>query len=148
MAFRFSLQTVLQFRRSVEHQEEIRLRAIHQALRKVRHQIEQIAAAICQESELSRNEIEGGTTGAEIQFHAETHSALMEQQRRYQCELLRLAKICEQQQVVFNQARKQRETLESLRDRLLRDYETESRRREQRTIDELFLMRRIQKDRG
>jgi flagellar biosynthesis chaperone FliJ len=54
----------------------------------------------------------------------------------------------EQQWELLQQARRARETLESVRDQQLRVYQKEALRREQRSQDDLFLMRREYLRRG
>ena len=46
MAFHFPLQAVYQFRKSLEHQQELRLRAANQQVAKVHHLLEQTEAGI------------------------------------------------------------------------------------------------------
>jgi len=58
-----------------------------------------------------------------------------------QRELVRLQALRDEQQKIFQQARRERETFESLRDRQLREYQREAKRGEQRQQDDLFLMR-------
>ena len=141
MSFHFSLETILNLRRSVEHQEELRLRAVHQALRKVRHQIELLDSRIHQQKGQVREEVEKGTTGAEIQFHLQTQTGLQLTRKGLERESAKLEKVCVQQQQRFRHARQQREILESLREQRLSTYERERLRRDQRALDELYLLR-------
>jgi flagellar export protein FliJ len=48
----------------------------------------------------------------------------------------------DQQREIFQQARRARETLESVRDRQLLMHQKQAARREQRNMDDLFLLRR------
>ena len=54
----------------------------------------------------------------------------------------------DQQQKIFQLARRERETFESLRDHQLHEYERDARRREQRQLDDLFLLRQSYLKRG
>lgn len=56
--------------------------------------------------------------------------------------LAQLEKLRDQQYEVFRRARLQREILESVRDSQLREYRAQKTRRDQRSLDDLFLMRR------
>lgn len=80
---------------------------------------------------------------------AQLQAASLRQQREIlQCELLRLQNLRDQQQRAYRHARQQREIIESLRDRLLDEYERERSRREQRELDDLFLLRESYLRRG
>jgi len=84
----------------------------------------------------------GGTTGAELAFLQTTEGLLHAQRQEVEQELLRCQHVRDQQERVFRQARRERETFESLRDEQLRNYKREQSRREQRHLDDLFLMRK------
>jgi flagellar biosynthesis chaperone FliJ len=86
--------------------------------------------------------LSAGLTGAELQFDLLCNSALASYRKVLEKELAELEKLRDQQYEVFRRARLQREILESVRDGQLRDYRAQKIRREQRAIDDLFLMRR------
>ncbi|MGB8060865.1 MAG: flagellar FliJ family protein [Candidatus Sulfotelmatobacter sp.] len=142
MPFRFPLQALLHLRQSLEHQQELRLRAANQQVARVRHALEQLDDRIRQTQTLSSQYLAAGTTGAELSFLRSTEGLLQAQQQEVEYELLRCQHLREQQERVFRQARRERETFESLRDEQLRTYEREQARREQRRLDDLFLMRK------
>ncbi len=148
MAFHFALAAVLHFRQSVEHQQELRLRAANQRVARVRHLIEQMEAHR-QELRLTQSkELSAGTTAAELRFELQCEGELMRHRRELEQQLAGLEKARDQQREIFHQARRARETLASLRDRQLRLYQKELVRREQRSLDDLFLMRREYLRRG
>ncbi|HUI85512.1 MAG TPA: hypothetical protein VL240_14910, partial [Candidatus Binatia bacterium] len=68
MAFRFSLETVLHFRRSVEHQQELRLRAANQQVTRARHLVGHIDQQIAAERSGQAQHLAAGTTSAELRF--------------------------------------------------------------------------------
>ena len=142
MAFHFPLQAVLHFRKSLEHQQELRLRAANQQVARVRHLIEQMDQRRRQLDSTQTQQLSSGTTAAELQFGLLCDSELLRHRVVLEQELGRLQQLREQQRQVFQQARRARETLESLRDQQFRVYQKESARREQRSLDDLFLMRR------
>lgn len=142
MAFHFPLQAVLHFRKSLEHQQELRLRAANQQVARVRHLIEQMDQRRRQLDSTQTQQLSSGTTAAELQFGLLCDSELLRHRLVLEQELARLRQLREQQRQVFQQARRARETLESLRDQQFRVYQKESARREQRSLDDLFLMRR------
>jgi flagellar export protein FliJ len=142
MPFRFPLQALLHFRQSVEHQQELRLRAANQQVARVRHALEQLDGRIRQTQAVYSQYLAGGTTGAELSFLETTEGLLRAQRQEGEHELLRCQHVRDQQERVFRQARRERETFESLRDEQLRAYERDQSRREQRRLDDLFLMRK------
>lgn len=142
MSFRFPLEAVLHLRQSVEHQQELRLRTANQQVARVRHLIEQLDARIRQTHGLLLRDIAAGTTAAEMRFILASKASLQEYWQTIERELFRLEHLRDQQQRVFQQARRDRETLQSLHDHQLRDYERQAARSDQRRLDELFLLRR------
>jgi len=142
MPYRFSLEAVLHFRKSVEHQQELRLRAANQQVARVRRWIEQVDEKIQQAQAASARELAAGTTFAEVRFALAAEASLVTQRQTLEREWLKLETLRSQQQRIFQQARRERETFESLRNRQQREYERDQARREQRALDDLFLLRR------
>ncbi len=141
MAFYFPLQVLLHFRQSVEHQQELRLRAVNQLVARVRHLIEQIDARLQQLQTVQSHDLGVGTSGAELRFAVSCEENLQQQRQAMHHELVRLQTLRDEQQRIFQQARRERETFESLRDHQFREYQREAKRRQQRQQDDLFLMR-------
>jgi flagellar export protein FliJ len=148
MAFHFALQSVLHFRQTVEHQQELRVRAANQRVAGVRHNIAQLADALKQLQTISSQELARGTTSAELRFSLQAELALGQQRQDFEHELLRLSKLRDQQVKIFQQVRRERETIQALRDQQLHAHKREATRREQRRIDDLFLMQRSFRQRG
>ncbi len=142
MPFRFPLQALLHFRQSVEHQQELRLRAANQQVARVRHALEQLDGRIRHTQTLASQYLAAGTTGAELSFLRTREGFLHAQRQEVEHELVRCQHVRDQQERIFRQARRERETFESLRDEQLHNYEREQARREQRRLDDLFLMRK------
>lgn len=142
MAFRFALQSVLHLRESLEHQQELRLRAANQRMVKVRHQILQAEQQLRGLALTQAQELGTGTTAAELMFDAQCEAALHRHLRELTQQLAAAKKACDQQREIFQQAKREREKLENVRDQLARIYRKQAARREQRALDDLFLMRR------
>jgi flagellar export protein FliJ len=142
MAFRFSLQAVLHLYQSLEHQQELRLRAANQQVARVRHMIEQVDGHKRQNREQRSRDLQTGTTGAELEFERATEAALMRRKGELEAELVRVQQLRDEQQRNFRQARRRRETLSTLRETQLHLYQREAARREQRQQDDAFLLRR------
>lgn len=148
MAFHFPLQAVLHYREGIEHQQELRLRAANQLCARVRHLIEQIEGRLQQLHTSQSQDLSGGTSGAELRFSLSCATTLRQQWQALQKELQRLHTLRDEQQKIFQQARRERETFESLRDHQLREYQRDASRREQRQADDLFLLRQAYLRRG
>jgi flagellar export protein FliJ len=148
MAFKFPLEAVFHYRKSVEHQQELRLRTATQHVSRARHLLEQIDVRQTQMRTNRSQQLENGTTSAELYFGAMSESALGEQRQKVVVELNRLQKLRDQQFRIFQHARREREVFENLRDHQLREYKLDAARREQRDLDDLFLLRRSNQGRG
>jgi len=148
MPFTFPLQAVLHLRQSLEHQQELRLRAANQQVARVRHLLEQIDLHREQLQLLQGNDLTAGTTAAEMRFGLVCDGEILRHRRELEQQLLRLQQLRDQQREIFQQARRARETLESVRNRQLFLYRKQAARREQRNMDDLFLLRRYYLRRG
>jgi flagellar export protein FliJ len=148
MAFHFPLQAVFHFRQSVEHQQELRLRTANQQVARARRVVEQFDERIRQVQLRQCQELGAGTTSAEMRFALTGEAALRLQRQDAERDLARWQNLRDQQQKIFQLARRERETFESLRDHQLHEYERDARRREQRQLDDLFLLRQSYLKRG
>ena len=148
MAFHFPLQAVYHFRKSLEHQQELRLLAANQQVAKVHHLLEQTEAGIQELQVRHTRELGNGMTAAEMRFMFEASSVLAARRKDLERELTRLKNLRDQQQRVFQQARREREIFESLRDQQFRLYVRNQSRREQRQLDDSFLLRQFYMRRG
>jgi flagellar FliJ protein len=142
MPFRFALQPVLHLRQSLEHQQELRLRTANQQVARVRHLIEQLDAHRNDLDRQRSQELGAGTTAAEMRFELQREVELLRHRRELEQQLARLQQMRDQQRAALRQARQAREMLESLRERQFEAYRNESARREQRNVDDLFLLRK------
>src|SRR5579863_4528791 len=148
MAFHFPLQAVLHYRESLEHQQELRLRAANQQVARLRRVLEQYGARLLELRASQCQDLLAGTTAAELRFATLCESALQHHRQELERELQRLQVLRDEQQKLFVQARRQRETLAGLRDRQRLEYERTAARREQRQLDDTFLLRRAYLDRS
>jgi flagellar export protein FliJ len=148
MAFHFPLHAVLHFRQSIEHQQELRLRAAHQQVARVQYLIGQADLRWQELQSTQASELSAGMKAAELRFGLLCEVELLQYRRELERQLLQLQQLRDQQRALLQQARRARETLESVRDRQLREYQREALRREQRSLDDLFLLRREYLRRG
>jgi flagellar export protein FliJ len=91
---------------------------------------------------MEMGELSSGTSAAELQFALLREASLLLRRREFEQQLTRVQQLRDQQREIFQQARRAREMLESLRDQQLHLYKKDVSRREQRSLDDLFLMRR------
>lgn len=142
MAYRFALQSVLHLRQSLEHQQELRLRAVNQQVARVQHAIGQIDSRREQMRAARGQQLQRWMTAAEMRFELQCEEALLRLRRELEKQSARLQQLRDQQRAVLQQARQARETLEAVRDRQLQIYRQQAARRDQREQDDLFLMRK------
>lgn len=148
MPFHFPLQAVLHFRQSLEHQQELRLRAANQQVARVKRVLDQHGARVQELHANQRRDLLAGTTAAELRFAAMCESSLSHQRQELERELQRLQSLRDEQQRLFVNARRQRETLAGLRDGQQREHQRRAARREQRQLDDAFLLRRAYLERS
>jgi len=141
MSFHFPLHALLHYRQSIEHQEEIRLRAANQQVARVQHAIDQIDLRGRELLSTADAQLVSGISAAELQFGLLLEASWLQQRKELELQLTRVKHLGDQQRAIFQQARQARETLESVRDQQLQLYRKEAMRRAQRSLDDLFLMR-------
>jgi flagellar export protein FliJ len=141
MAFRFSLESILQLRRSQEQLERLKLEAIIWEQRQMRARLEGVIERSVESRHRFQQELAAGLTGSELQFQAMRQENTAAVRASLQDHLLELERSRLDQLLVFHKFRQRREILEKLRLRKLEVYAREQSRREQQELDDLFLMR-------
>ncbi|MBZ5597373.1 MAG: flagellar export protein FliJ [Acidobacteriia bacterium] len=142
MAFRFSLQTLLQFRKSVEHQQELLLQEANHQVTRVRHEIEGVDGFMAEMAARRARELDSGVSAAELQFENLCRLVLLEHRRQLQRALAEREEVRVNRSQAFHEARRRREVVDTLRRHQLQVHRQEQKRKEQRYLDELFLLRR------
>jgi len=148
MAFHFGFEALYRLRQSLEHQQELRLRTANQQVAKVRRAVEQLNEQLDQLRRCSSQNLASGMTAAEMHFILNGASCLVTRRQELEQLLARVCTLRDKQEKLFREARRERETLESLRDQQLRAYQQDQARRQQRSLDDLFLLRRSHLLRG
>jgi flagellar export protein FliJ len=148
MAFQFPLEAVFHYHKSVEHQQELRLRTANQHLARARHLLEQLDLRRAKLRANQAQHLEHGLTSAELHFGVLSEHALDQSRQQIVTEVARLQSLRDQQFRIFQHARRERESFASLRARQLREYNLDAARREQRNLDDLFLLRRNYQERS
>jgi len=142
MAFRFPLQALLRVRQSVERQQELRLQEAKQRVAAVERKVDEVERSRAALGQFEREELQIGVSAAQLQFDVLLRSVLMRQRKELETERARREELRDQRRRELQFARQQREAVESLRTQGLRAYREEQNRREQRRLDDLFLLRR------
>ena len=142
MSFRFSLGSVLRFRESMEQREYLELEKLYRETATLEEGLRQTVHLISAATVNRERRLMEGLQAADLISACEYERSL-----QMQCEVLRSrlrqAKMNWQKQLdVYQTARRKRETLEKLRSSHLDAYNREQAKREQSTLDDLFLSRR------
>ena len=145
MAFRFSLAALLKLRSALERIEESKLLLLRREEQLLRLTLEQMVAArralkLEVVASLSGSVSSCGLTGADIKFSSFLRTQMAWQEQAFEEQLLEKEKETQKQMLAFLNARRQRKVLETLHARELASYSIEERRREQRSLDDMFLL--------
>ena len=143
MGFRFSLETVLRLRQSLEDSERLRLQMLLADRAELQEEIGETAASRAAVGHKLKAALQRENPPAgELHFAAQRERACGLQSARLSASLATVMQQIERQQTVLLRRRIDRKVLEQLRERQLSRYEVETRRRTQSQIEELFLLRK------
>lgn len=143
MAFVFSLRTLLRLRELRETAELQTLRSLASEVAALQAEIEALETAGAEHQRgLWRDSLQG-VSGADLHMHLRRQTVVRERRELLAQKLKDLEKAREAQQAIYMRARQEREALSTLREQHLAIYEEEHSRREQRQIDDLFLVRYV-----
>jgi flagellar export protein FliJ len=143
MAFVFTLKTLLRLRELREASELRSLRSLAAEVLAVRAEIEALeTAGEEQQRGVCRDSLQG-ISGADLHMHLRRQTLVRERRELLAQKLKELEKAREAQQDIYMGVRQEREALSTLREQHLAAYEEEQSRREQRQIDDLFLVRYV-----
>ena len=148
MAFRFSLETVLRLRCSLEDNERLRLQTLlaeRAHLERAIGETTSIHVALAAKLKTSLRQEE--PTGGEMHFALQRLSACDLQAARLRASRDSLTQHIERQQAVLLRCRRDRKVLEQLRTGQQTRYESEQQHRAQLQVEELFLLR-IERERA
>lgn len=148
MGFRFSLEGLLRLRGALEQVEERALLRLRLEERLLEQEMEQVAALRTRQASRRTSQrtaaVPGGSlTGADLQFAGFLEARLALEEDRMRQQLRERREETQRQVSVFSLARRRREAIEALRDRQRAAYREAEQRREQRGLDELFLLQRL-----
>ena len=146
MGFRFSLETVLRLRRSLEDSERLRLQTLLAGRSQLQREIRKTAefhAAV--DEKLKTSLQQQALSGSEMQFAGQRLTACDLQTARLHVSVATVTQQIERQQSLLLRRRIDRKVLENLRERQQADYEAEAQHRAQSQVEEMFLLRRARK---
>ncbi len=142
MPFQFPLETLLRYRRGIAGQTELRLQEAAQRVAALRREIETVGDCARRLENDKLRGLESGLQASQLHFH--NLRRLVLESRRIELERI-LAQAEEARtdcQAEFQRAHRDREAVETLRREGLGRYLQDEARREQRRLDDLFLLRR------
>lgn len=142
MAFRFSLQTLLKLRRSLEKQEERLLQSLNRELAMLRQGIESLGREELDARKERNRQLFGGLTGSDLRLVLVEENLRLQQRSRFQRHEQVLQTEQRQQQVAYWEARQKRDLLDNLRKRRVVAFQREQEKRYQQAVDEAYLLRR------
>jgi len=141
MAFRFTLDAVLRFRESVEHSEEAVLHRIVQEIAEAELELLQVAGRQNLLRERRERDLTGKLPAVYLLEIAERESELQKIADGLRLRLQQLEAQRIKQLAVYQAAHQDREVLSELRKRQRQAHQLNQKRQEQRTLDDLFLVR-------
>jgi flagellar FliJ protein len=145
VAFHFSLQPVLRLRASYERLERLRLHGVLALIVRVRDEM----AALESESAMARRTVQemlgSGMAGGELHLEGKIEKIRAERKQRLNVRLAELERTREKQLRAYQVALQKLKILENLRQRKWDEYVHEQARRDQNSLDELYLLHRASK---
>jgi flagellar export protein FliJ len=142
MAFRFTLAPILRLRQSIERQRTLALQEVSLQVARAQETLTQLDGFLSNSAQSDSKNLATGRSAAELQFAAALRDNLLQFRRGLQSDVGKLELARQQAVAAYHQAYRDRELLETLRLRQLRDYREEQSRREQRELDATYLLQR------
>ncbi len=146
MPFQFSLAAVLRYRESLEHIEYLTLERLQLAVTALERKIQQNESALLDALENRKSILAKGVPAAELHSVCEFEIALKQHRIALQAQWKEARLKWERQLRAYQAVRRKRETLENLRSQQADRYNREQSKREQATIDDVFLSRHGRRD--
>ena len=141
MPFRFSLEGVLSYRKNLEHTEELTLNKILQEIAAKYQQLQQLQNDHRSLREQRDRDLARAQPAVYLQELAEKEKYIERVIEIFQAQLQELDIKREAQLAVLRAAQQDREVLDEVRKQKHDAYQREQNRREQKTLDDLFLSR-------
>jgi flagellar export protein FliJ len=141
MPFRFRLDAVLRFRESVELTEEATLHRIVRELAEIQLELQQVELKQAQLREKREHDLARKLPAVHLLEIAEREQELRQAADRLRQQLQQLDLQRVKQLAIYKSAHQDRQVLSELREQQQRSYGLDQRRREQKMLDDMFLVR-------
>jgi len=148
MPFHFTLDGLWRVRQGLERRQELLLLEANLRVAAVQKQIDALDLSAEQARRHLAEQIALGLNASELQFHLLCRAVLLERRDVLTRELNQVRAVRESRAVAFREARRQREALDTIHQQQLQSYLQQELRREQRRLDDMFLLRRAYRNRG
>jgi flagellar export protein FliJ len=142
MPFHFSLATLLHHRASLERKREIAFTEAIQRVGLVQQEIDNQRKQLRTMEIAASHDLEAGVIAAQLQFEIMLRANLGNRLEQLNQELAKAEELRELARSQLQEARRQRESVDIIRKHQLEEYLRDEKRREQRRMDDLFLLRR------
>ena len=141
MPFRFKLDAVLHLRESVERTEEATLHRIVQNIAETQLELQRVDVEQAQLREQRERELAQKLPAVHLLEIAGQERELGQVAERLRSQLQQLDSQRVKQLVIYQSARQERQILSELREQQQRSYVVDKKRQEQKTLDDMFLVR-------
>lgn len=142
MAFQFSLESVLRYRKGIERREYLALERIHQEITSLEMEVGRLEMERKELLQTREVELERGTSAFELQCLCSAEHELDQHQKALASKVQATNARKQQQMGTYTEARQKHELLGSVRERHLQSYQREETRQQQNAVDDLSLSRR------
>jgi flagellar export protein FliJ len=142
MSFRFALAPLLRLRLSMERQRTLALQEANLKVSRAQDALERLDESLSNSAQSKFAELARGCSAAELQFAVALRENLLHFRLVLQSDIRKLDLTCQQATAACHEAYREREVLEGLRLRQLRDYRQEQLRLQQKELDATYLLQR------
>jgi flagellar export protein FliJ len=142
MAFQFSLATVLRVRKITEEREEGILQKILFDISTIFDQLERNDAEISESEAARHTDVSQSCIGLQVHDSYGRVRQLKEHRKDLERQIEKLEQARDEQLIVYDAARRDREMLTDMREKKRTVYDSERSKREQSTLDDNYIARR------
>jgi len=142
VTFRFSLESLLRLRRSIEERERAALLAIVEEIARARSDLGAVERHQAEQAKNRWASLNEGATGSDLHLATICENAAEQLRALLAARIEKLRTTEEQRRREWLDARREREILDKVREQQYAAYCIEAARREQAAADDLYLLRR------
>ena len=141
MPFKFPFAAVLRVRQSIEERDKLALEHIQFEISQVTQMLEQIEAEKAKDVETRELELTSGLPGAHVLAVEADRQRLEQTKKQLEQQLAELRVQRDKQLAVYQESRRKREVFSELHQQQKTAFEIAETRREQKILDDIFIMR-------